>query len=114
MGSDKISTVQELRDLIEVFVKERDWEQYHTPKNLSLSIAIEAAEIMEHFQWLTQEESISSIRDPEQCRLVEDELADVMIYCFALANQAGIDISSAVRSKLSRNKGRYPVGYMPT
>ena len=114
MGSDKITTIQDLRDLVQAFVIERDWEKYHTPKNLALSIAIEAAEIMEHFQWLTQEESTSSIQDPEQCRLVEDELADVLIYCFALANQAGIDISSAIRSKLSRNEGRYPVGYMPT
>ena len=114
MGSDKITTIQELRDLIQVFVKERDWEQYHNPKSLALSIAIEAAEIMERFQWLTQEESTLSMQDPEQCRSVEDELADVMIYCFALANQADIDVSSAVRSKLSRNQGRYPVGYMPT
>lgn len=114
MDSDKTTTLQELRELVQVFVEARDWEQYHNPKNLALSIAIEAAEIMEQFQWLSQEESKASIRDSEQRRLVEDELADVMIYCFALANQAEIDISLAVQSKLSRNEGRYPVGFMPT
>lgn len=114
MDSDKTTTLQELRELVQVFVEARDWEQYHNPKNLALSIAIEAAEIMERFQWLSQEESKASIRDPDQRRLVEDELADVMIYCFALANQAEIDISLAVQSKLSRNEGRYPVGFMPT
>lgn len=114
MGSDTITTIRELRDVIEEFVRERDWEQFHTPKNLAVSIAIEAAEMMERFQWLTQEESKLSIQDPEQYRLVEDELADVMIYCIALANSADMDISSAILSKLSRNEGRYPVGYMPT
>ena len=114
MGSDKITTIGELRDMVQAFVDERDWERYHNSKNLALSIAIEAAEIMEQFQWLTQEESNAVKRDPERSKLVQDELADVMIYCFALANQAEIDISSAVRSKLSRNEGRYPVGYMPT
>jgi NTP pyrophosphatase (non-canonical NTP hydrolase) len=114
MASDRSTTIQDLRDLVHAFVEERDWEQYHNPKNLALSIAIEAAEIMERFQWLTQEQSKASIRDPAQSQLVGDELADVMIYCFALANQAEIDVSSAVRSKLSRNKGRFPVGFMPT
>jgi NTP pyrophosphatase (non-canonical NTP hydrolase) len=113
MESDQLTTVADLRELVQSFVDERDWRQYHNPKNLALSIAIEAAEIMERFQWLSLEESASMIREPGELDLVRDELADVLIYCLALANRAEIDISSAVQSKLSRNQGRYPIGYMP-
>jgi NTP pyrophosphatase (non-canonical NTP hydrolase) len=114
MDSDQQTTVGDLRKLVQEFVDERDWQKYHNPKNLALSIAIEAAEIMERFQWRSQEESLALINEPAECELVQDELADVMIYCLALANKAEMDISSAVKSKLSRNKGRYPIGYMPT
>ena len=79
-----------------------------------MSIAIEAAEMLEHFQWRTAEESIEILKDEAAFSQVEDELADVLIYCLSFANQAEIDISSAVLAKLERNEGRYPVGYMPT
>lgn len=114
MNSDQQTTIGELRNLVQMFVDERDWEKYHNPKNLALSIAIEVAEILERFQWQSQEESLALINDPDKRELVMDELADVMIYCFALANNADMDISRAVQSKLSRNEGRYPIGYMPT
>jgi NTP pyrophosphatase (non-canonical NTP hydrolase) len=96
MDSDQQTTVGDLCNLVQKFVDERDWQQYHNPKNLALSIAIEAAEIMERFQWLSQEESLALMQEPEERELVRDELADVMIYCFALANKAEIDISTAV------------------
>ena len=95
-------------------MEERHWDGYHSPKNLGMSIAIEAAEIMEHFQWVSSEESRELVEDEQTRALVADEVADVIIYCLTLANQAGIDISTAVKTKLERSRSRYPIGYMPT
>jgi len=111
--TDSDTTLTQLRDEVQQFADERNWNQYHTPKNLGMSIAIEAAEIMEHFQWYSNEQSVELVKDGNTRNLVADELADVMIYCLLLANQADIDISSAVKTKLERNKGRYPIGSMP-
>jgi NTP pyrophosphatase (non-canonical NTP hydrolase) len=112
--SDTNTSIAQLRDEVHQFVQDRNWGKYHTPKNLGMSIAIETAEIMEHFQWHSSEGSLELIKEPEIKQLVSDELADVLVYCFAMANQAEIDISSAVRSKMARNQERFPVGYMPT
>lgn len=106
---DEQVTVGALRAAVDTFVGARDWYQFHTPKNLAMSIAIEAAEIMEHFQWLTVEESSALMRDPKQRTEVADELADVLIYCLSLANSTGIDISEAIQAKLARNEKRFPV-----
>jgi NTP pyrophosphatase (non-canonical NTP hydrolase) len=111
--TDSDTTLTQLRDEVRQFADERNWNQYHTPKNLGMSIAIEAAEIMEHFQWYSNEQSVELVNDLNTRNLVADELADVMIYCLLLANQANIDISSAVSTKLKRNKDRYPIGSMP-
>ena len=111
---DARTTVSELREAIGRFVKERSWGRYHTPKNLAMSIAIEAAEVMERFQWYSSEESVALVKDAEVCTAVADELADVVIYCLALSNQADIDLSAAIRSKLDRNADRFPIGYDPT
>lgn len=111
---DDQTNILELRQAVQKFVNDRDWAGYHTPKNLSMSIAIEAAEMLEHFQWRTAEESWALLDDLEAYAAIVDELADVLIYCLSFANQADIDISSAIRAKLDRNQGRYPVGYMPT
>ena len=108
------TTVGQLRDEVDQFVEDRNWGRYHTPKNLSMSIAIEAAEIMEHFQWHSSEQSVELIQKPEIKDQVADELADVLVYCFVMANQAQIDLSNAVRSKMARNQDRFPIGYMPT
>ena len=106
---DSIS-VGELRARIHDFVERRDWYSYHTPKNLAMSIAIEAAEIMEHFQWLTVADSHEFMRDADNRREVADELADVLIYCLSFANATGVDVSDAVLAKLARNETRFPVG----
>ncbi len=111
---DDQTTIAELRLAVQKFVDDRNWAKYHTPKNLSMSIAIEAAEILEHFQWRTAEESISLLEDNEAYAEIIDELADVLIYCLSFANQADIDISRAIRAKLKRNEDRFPVGYIPT
>jgi len=105
---DAHTRVADLRDLCGRFVAERAWETFHSPKNLAMSIAIEAAEIMEHVQWLTDEESRALVRDAPAHQALADELADVVIYCLMLANSAQIDISRAVQGKLTRNQKRFP------
>jgi NTP pyrophosphatase (non-canonical NTP hydrolase) len=106
--SDASTTVSELRQLIADFVAERDWSQFHSPKNVSMALAIEAAELMEHFQWLTTEASRRIADDPERLAAVGEELADVVGYSFALANELGIDLSSAIRAKMIKNAEKYP------
>jgi dCTP diphosphatase len=105
---DRQTSIDELRQLVADFVRERDWEQFHTPKNLSMSLAIEAAELMEHFQWLTPEESGGLAAQPEKLSEVADELADVACYALALCNALGIDLAQAVRSKMIKNAQKYP------
>ncbi len=106
--------INELRASVEAFITKRNWDHYHTPKNLAMSIAIEAAELMEHFQWLTNKQSLEVIQDDRTRTRVIDEIADILIYCLSLANKLDIDLSSAILDKLSRNEDRYPIGYMPT
>lgn len=106
---DDKTTVADLRAAVRSFVERRDWRQYHTPKNLAMSIAIEAAEIMEHCQWLTVEESAAALADPAVHAAVAEELADVIIYCLSFANSTGIDVADAVLTKLERNESRFPV-----
>jgi dCTP diphosphatase len=109
MMADQETTVGDLRGAVKKFVSARNWEVFHNPKNLASSIAIEAAEIMEHFQWLTIEEGKALMKGDETRAEVADELADVMIYCLSFANASGIDVSEAILKKLARNEGRFPV-----
>jgi NTP pyrophosphatase (non-canonical NTP hydrolase) len=106
--ADSTTTVAELRRLIAEFVDRRDWRQFHSPKNLSMSLAIEAAELMEHFQWLTAEQSRNVADEPDKLADVADELADVLSYTLAMANQLGLDLSAAVRNKMAKNERKYP------
>jgi NTP pyrophosphatase (non-canonical NTP hydrolase) len=100
-------TLDDLRDRLRVFAAERDWEQFHTPKNLAMSVAIEAAEVMEHFQWLTPEQGASL--DPVAKREVAHEIADVLLYLIRLADMMGIDMLAAAREKIELNAVKYPV-----
>jgi NTP pyrophosphatase (non-canonical NTP hydrolase) len=109
MERDIHTTVAALRQAIADFVDARDWQPFHTPKNLSMSIAIEAAELMERFQWLTTEEARAAVVDADERAAVADELADTVIYCLSMCNALDIDISSAVQTKLQANEHRYPV-----
>jgi dCTP diphosphatase len=93
---------QELRE----FVAERHWEQFHSPKNLAMALAVEAAELMEPFQWLTEEQSRSLSQ--EKRAAVQDELADVLIYLVRLADQLDINLEDAARAKLEKNRQKYP------
>ncbi len=106
--SDQQTTLAELRELVRQFVEARDWRQFHTPKNLSMSLAIEAAELMEHFQWLTPEESRALVEQPEKLAEAGEELADVLCYALALANELGLDVSETVRAKMVKNARKYP------
>lgn len=106
---DTSTTLDELRTAVTGFVAARNWQPFHTPKNLAMSIAIEAAELMEHFQWLTAEQAQQLAANAEQRAIVADELADVLIYCLSFANSIDIDISRAIRAKLERNEARFPV-----
>ncbi len=106
---DSQTTIAQLRDLVRQFVAERDWRQFHTPKNLSMSLAIEAAELMEHFQWLTAEQSQAVATKPDELQAVGEELADVACYLLALANELDIDVASAMDDKMRKNAIKYPV-----
>jgi NTP pyrophosphatase (non-canonical NTP hydrolase) len=106
---DSTTTLAELRDVVRRFVHERDWEQFHAPKNLSMSLAIEAAELMEHFQWIDMAESRRVGGDARKLADVRDEVADVLCYLLALANELDIDLADAVRDKMLKNAQKYPV-----
>ena len=106
--TDKDTTLQHLKEAVLDFANRRDWGKYHRPKHLSMSIAIEAAEIMEHFQWLSEEQSDEVIRKPKVRAEVAEELADVLMYCMELANVADIDLADAYFKKLAKNETRFP------
>jgi dCTP diphosphatase len=106
--SDETATVAELRRAVQAFVDERDWRQFHTPKNLTMSLAVEAAELMEHFQWLDVAQSVDRGRDPARRGGIADEMADICCYLLSLANALDIDLSEAVLAKLVKNARKYP------
>jgi NTP pyrophosphatase (non-canonical NTP hydrolase) len=88
----------------------RDWRQFHSPKNLSMSISIEAAELMEHFQWLTTAQAAALPQEDSAARqAIAEELADVLIYCFSLADVLEFDVAEIVLDKLVRNAEKYPI-----
>src|SRR4029450_5733279 len=99
MSTDTTTTLADLREIVRRFVDERDWRQFHSPKNLSMSLAIEAAELMEHFQWIDIAESRGIKDDPKKLALVRDEIADVLCYLLALANELELDLATAIHDK---------------
>ncbi|QDU90574.1 hypothetical protein Pla175_39810 [Pirellulimonas nuda] len=107
-SNDDTTTVAELRRMVAEFVEARDWRQFHLPKNVAMSIAIEAAELMEHFQWIEAGDSRRVAGDPEKLAAVGEELADVVAYSLALANELGLDLSQTLRDKMAKNVLKYP------
>jgi NTP pyrophosphatase (non-canonical NTP hydrolase) len=93
---------------LRAFVRERDWEQFHTPKNLVMALAGEVGELTELFQWLSPEQSSSLMQDEAKAARVRDELADVLTYCMRLADVLGIDVGQAIDSKMRQNAAKYP------
>ena len=99
-------SLQDLTTTIRQFANERDWEQFHSPKNLSMALIVETGELVEHFQWLTRKQSMEL--DEEQSRLVSLEMADVLIYLVRMADRLNIDLLQAARQKIAINNKKYP------
>ena len=106
--ADAATTVAELKRAMAEFVQARDWEQFHSPKNLSMSLAVEAAELMEHFLWMENAESQIGKFDAAGRRAIGEEMADVACLLLAMSNATGIDLSEAISAKLVRNAEKYP------
>lgn len=96
-----------LRDQIRDFVSERDWDQFHTPKNLATALSVEAAELLEPFQWLKTGESVEL--DDQKRFAIRQEMADVLIYLIRLADKLDVDLVAAAEEKLAHNRTKYPV-----
>lgn len=106
--ADQVTTVQALRDAWRDFVAEREWERFHTPKNLAMGLSVEVAELMEHFLWIENEESRAVVNDPQRLEAIGEEVADVAGYLFCFCNAVGLDLSEAVARKLEKNARKYP------
>ncbi|MFP3987398.1 nucleotide pyrophosphohydrolase [Streptomyces sp. E11-3] len=102
--------VEKLQRRLAEFAAARNWQPYHTPKNLTSALSVEAAELVEIFQWLTPEQSARVMDDPESAHRVRDEIADVLAYLLQLCEVLGIDPLAALAAKIDRNEQRYPVG----
>jgi len=103
MGIDKI------RKRLSKFAEERNWDQFHSPKNLSMALAAEAAELLEIFQWLTEKESREIINDEKEMSLIKEEIADIAIYLVRIADKLDVDIEKAVFKKIAANEKKYPI-----
>jgi NTP pyrophosphatase (non-canonical NTP hydrolase) len=101
-----IGELAQLRELVREFVDERDWDQFHTPKNLSAALAVEAAELLEHFQWL--QDGRAGELGADKLREVRHEMADVLVYLVRLADKLDVDLNAAVRDKMVLNRAKYP------
>jgi NTP pyrophosphatase (non-canonical NTP hydrolase) len=101
-----VSELTQLRDIVRQFVDERDWDQFHTPKNLSAALAVEAAELLEHFQWL--QHGGASELGPDKLREVRHEMADVLVYLVRIADKLDVDLMAAVQDKMVLNRAKYP------
>ena len=106
---DAETRLDDLKQRVLAFAQEREWGQFHSPKNLSMALAAEAAELMENFLWSTPEESRALARDARKREAIEQELADVVIYALQFANQTGIDVAAAIAAKIEFNARKYPV-----
>jgi len=105
---DKETTILELKKFVEDFVQEREWSQFHNAKNLSMALAIEAAELMDIFKWNTTAECDTMMFEENSRQEAIDELADVLIYAIAFANRNDINISNAIDQKMVKNRKKYP------
>jgi NTP pyrophosphatase (non-canonical NTP hydrolase) len=107
--NDSTATLADLKERVLAFARERDWEQFHAPKNLSMALAAEAAELMEHFLWSSPEQSRAVAADPAKRTRIAEEVADVVIYALEFANATGLDVAGAVEAKMVANAKKYPV-----
>ena len=107
MKTDKNTTLQELKAHMGKFVTERDWDQFHTPKSLCMAIAVEAAELMEKFQWGTEDDAKGLFTTDREA--IEEEVADVLALLIAFANACNVDLTQAFIDKMQKNINKYPI-----
>ena len=101
-----MQSLEQIKIQLREFAKERDWDQFHSPKNLTMALIVEAAELVEHFQWLSEEQS--QTLTAEKLAEVEQEIADIQIYLIRLADKLGVDMEKAVNAKIKLNEKKYP------
>lgn len=101
--------IRKIQKRLSEFAGQRNWDQFHSPKNLSMALASEAAELLEIFQWLTEEQSREIINNEKEMSLIKEEIADVVIYLVRLADKLNVDIEKAVLEKIALNEKKYPV-----
>lgn len=106
--ADTLVDVSALEATLQAFADARDWNRFHSPKNLAMALTGEVGELVEVFQWLTEAQSAEVARDPATAQAVRDELADVLIYLVQLTTALGVDLNAAVAAKLADNARRYP------
>lgn len=100
--------IEDIQAAMRAFVGEREWQRFHTPKNLAMALAGEAGELLELFQWLTEDESFAVMDEPRAAEAVRDEIADIMLYALRLADILRVDVDAALRAKLAKNTAKYP------
>ena len=100
-------SLEEVRRVLQRFASERDWDQFHSPKNLAIALSVEAAELLEHFQWVP--EADSTVLTPDQHAKVREEIADVLLYLIRLADKLNVDLLAAATDKIQVNARKYPV-----
>lgn len=106
---DAETSIGNLRDVVRRFINNRDWEKYHNPKDIAESVCIEAAELLQLFQWVKPGESMEFKHDSSRMKRIEGELADVILYCLSMANTLEIDLTTAILNKVELNSEKYPV-----
>lgn len=105
----KTIDVEKLNSVVSDFIEQRDWDQFHSIKNLSMALSVETSELVEIFQWLTEEDS-NKVKDDSKLKAkVEEEISDIFIYLMRIAIKSGVDIESSVLTKIQRNSEKYPV-----
>jgi len=100
--------LQKLNADIESFVNERDWDQFHSIKNLSMALSVESSELVEIFQWMKEEDSNQIKHDPKTMQKIEDEVADIFVYLMRIVSKTDIDLEKVVRAKMKKNAEKYP------
>jgi dCTP diphosphatase len=110
MHDKRLIEISRLEAVLKEFADDRDWNQYHSPKNLAMALTGEVGELVEIFQWLTEEQSREAARDPGTAEAVRNELADVLLFLVRLSSVLGVDLNDAVERKLQQNAEKYPAG----
>ena len=110
MKTPDLIDVSVLEVALQTFADDRNWQKFHSPKNLAMALTGEVGELVELFQWLSEDESMSVAQDPKTATAIKDELADVLLYLVRLSSVLGVDLNEAVTQKLAKNAQKYPPG----